>query len=139
MRSMASHAPFRLDRGVLIDKRSPRLHMALGADQVLIDCGSQVVFVESAMGIVAVAAVDRAFVHRVVEWHTERPLHVAVALVAKHRLRSFEQEPLHLEAVVAMATGAAYASLGMWRTLEVGVITNMASQAPRSNLFRRCL
>jgi hypothetical protein len=113
--------------------------MALGADQVLIDSGFQVIFPESAMGIVAVAARDRAFVHRVVEWHSERPLHVAVALVAKHRLRSFEQEPFHLEAVVAMATGAAYASLGMWRTLEVGAVTNMASQAPRSNLFRGCL
>ena len=113
--------------------------MALGADQVLVDRGSQVIFPESAMGIVAVAARDRAFVYRVVERHSERPLHVAVALVAKHRLRSFEQDPFHLEAVDAMATGAAYASLGMWRALEVGVITDMASQAPRINFFRRCL
>jgi hypothetical protein len=81
--------------------------MALGADQVLIGCGFQVIFSESAMHVMAVAAPDRAFVHRVVEWHAERPLHVAVALVAKHRLRSFEQERFRLEAVVAMATDAA--------------------------------
>jgi hypothetical protein len=81
--------------------------MALGADQVLIGCGFQVIFSESAMHVMAVAAPDRAFVHRVVEWHSEHPLHVAVALVAKHRLRSFEQERFRLEAVVAMATDAA--------------------------------
>jgi hypothetical protein len=91
------------------------------------------------MGIVAIAARDRAFVHRVVERHSERPLHVAVALVAKHRLRSFEQERFHLEAVVAMAIGAAYASLGMWRTLEVGVVTSVASKALLNHLFRCCL
>jgi hypothetical protein len=41
MRSMAPHASFRLDRGVLKDERSACLHMAFGADQVLIDGGPQ--------------------------------------------------------------------------------------------------
>ena len=91
MRSMAPHASFGLDRGVLVDERSARLHVALGADQVLIGSGFQVVVPESAVHVMAVAAIDRAFGHRVVERHSERPLHVAVALVAELRLRNLEQ------------------------------------------------
>jgi hypothetical protein len=129
MRSMAAHAPFRLDRGVLIDKRSPRLHMALGADQVLIGSRFQVVLLESAMRVVAIAAVDRAFVHRVVEWHSERPLHVAVALVAQLRLRNLEQARFAGGLMHAVATGAAHVGFGMLRTLEVGVCPGVATQA----------
>ena len=113
MRSMAPHAPFRLDCGVLKDERSARLRMAFGADQVLIDGGPQVIWFESAMHVMAVAAADRAFGHRVVERHRERALNVAVTAIAEHRFRSLEQASFAGGLMDAMTTDAAYGGLSV--------------------------
>jgi hypothetical protein len=139
MRSMAPHAPFRLDCGVLKDERSARLRMAFGADQVLIDGGPQVIWFESAMHVMAVAAADRAFGHRVVERHREGPLHVGVAPVAELRLGNLEQARFCRKGMHAVATGAGYPSFGVRRTLEVGVHSCVTTEACGINLLGRCL
>lgn len=139
MRSVAAHAPFRLDRGVLKDKRSARLRMTLGADQVLVDGGPEVILFESAMHVVAVAAADRTFGHRVVERHSEGALHVGVAPVAKLRLGYLQQARFWRRSMHAVAAGAAERGLGVRRALEVRVRSCVATEACGINLFRGCL
>ena len=90
MGSMAPHAPLRLDRNMLKHERPARLHMALGADKVLIGGGLQVALLESTMDVMAITASDRAFLHRMVERHSERSFDVTVALEAKHRFGGLE-------------------------------------------------
>ena len=113
MWSMASRASLRLHRNVLEHERPARLHMALGTDLVLIDCGFQVVLFESAMHVMAVAAGDCAFVHRVVKRHSECTLHVTVAAIAEHRFGSLEQAGFAGRLMDAMAADAAYVGLGV--------------------------
>ena len=134
---MASQASHRLDRRVLIHKRPARLHMALGANLVLVDRGLQVVSPEGAMHVVAVTALDRAFVHRVVERHIERTLHIGVAGIAERRLRNFEQARFVLNAVDGMATEAAQAGLRVRRAIEIGVRPRMTAKAGGINLLGR--
>jgi hypothetical protein len=136
VRSVATQASFRLDRGVLEDERPARLGVALGADRILIGRRLQVVVPEGAVNVVAVAALDQAFVHLVVERHIERRLHVGVALEAKRGLRSLQQR-LFLAAVDAVAAGAADAGLGMRRTIEVGMRSRVAAQAGRPRPWPR--
>ena len=115
VRRVACQAAFRLDRSVLIDKRPAHIRVALGADHVLIDRRSQVVGLEGAVHVMAVGALDHAFVHRVMERHIELRLHVGVALEAERGLRSLEQR-LCFAAVNAVATDAADVGLGVRRT-----------------------
>src|ERR1017187_6461445 len=62
MRSVAGHAPLRLDRGVLVYERPTHLRVALGADHILVSRGPQVVVPEGAVRIMTVAALDQTFV-----------------------------------------------------------------------------
>jgi len=75
---VARQASFRLDRGMLKHEGPAVLHVALGADRVQIGGGPDVVVAESAVDVVAVAALQQAFVHLVMEGHVERRLHVGV-------------------------------------------------------------
>ena len=65
------------------------------------------------MRVMAVAASDRAFVHRMVERHSKRPLHVTVALVAQHGFRRLEQAGFAGGLMDAMTTDAAYGGLSV--------------------------
>ena len=87
----------------------------------------------------AVAALDQALVHAVVEGHIEGRLHVGVALEAERGLRGLEQVLRSLAGVDAMATDAAYPRLGVGRAQEVGMRTRVAVQALRVHLFGRGL
>ena len=73
------------------------------------------------------------------EWLRKSRLDVRMALVAKARLALPEQGRLRFEFVYAVAAGTADKSFAMGGPLEVGVVPNMASQALRFDLFRRCL
>ena len=54
MRRVAGEATLTLHRGMLVDVRSALLHVALGANRVLIDSRSEVVAPESSVWVVAV-------------------------------------------------------------------------------------
>ena len=135
---MACQAAFRFDRSVLVDKRPTLIHVALGADHVLIDRRSKVVGLEGAVHVMAVGALDGAFVHRVMEGHTELSSLVAVALEAERGLRSLEQR-LRFAAVNAMATNATDAGLGVRRTHEVRVCSRMTGEALGVDILGRSL
>jgi len=90
VRSVATKAPLGLDRGMLKDKRSACLRMALGADRILIGCGLEVVISKRAMRIVAIGALDQALVDLVVKGHIKARFDIGVALEAKGRLADFE-------------------------------------------------
>ena len=138
MRSVAGQAALRLDRGVLVHEWPAVLHVALGADRILIGRGPDVVVPKGAVNIMAVAALDQAFVHLVVEGHIECRLHIGVALIAERGLGRLEQRLL-LAAVNVVAADAADARLGMRSTFEVGMRSRMAAQARGVHLFRRSL
>ena len=91
MRRVAPQASLPLDRGMFEDKRPARLRVALGADRVLVGGGPDVVVAEGAVNVVAVAALDQALIHPVMEGHVERRLHIGVALEAELRLRGLQQ------------------------------------------------
>ena len=128
VRRVASEAPLTLHRGMLIDVRPALLHVALGANHVLIDSRSEVVRSESSVRVVAVTATHCTLVHLVVEGHGELRLDVVVALVAERGLRRLKKR-LFLAAVNIVATDAADTGLGVRGTREVGVRAGMAAQA----------
>jgi hypothetical protein len=78
--SVATQAPLCLDSGMLIDERPARLRVALSADRILVGRRPQVAVHESAVGVVAVTALDQTFVHPVMERHIEGRLDVRVTL-----------------------------------------------------------
>lgn len=139
VRVVAPQASFRLDRWMLVYKGTAVIRMALRADHVLIGRGPQVVGQETAMHVVAVAAPDHAFIHRVVKRHIEHGLLVVVALVTELGLSRGQQEAVRLRLVNAVAAHAAEARSGMRRTLEVRVGAGMAAQAGLADLRRRQL
>lgn len=139
VRSVASQTPLGLDRDVFIDERPARLGVALGADRVLVGRGLQVVGLEGAMHIVAIAARDQAFLHFVVERHIERRLSVGVALEAERWLRSLQQTFFFFALMNAVATDTADLRLGVGRAVKVRVISRVTGQAHGVNLFDRVL
>ncbi len=139
VRRMASQTPLGLDRDVFIDERPARLGVALGADRVLVGRGLQVVGSEGAVHVVAIAAPDQAFVHLMVERHTEGRLSVGVALEAERRLRSLQQRFFFLALVNAVAADTADVRPGVGRAVKVRVRSRMTGQALGVNLFGRVL
>ena len=83
MWEMACYAAFGLDDRMLISKRSTFFHMALGADQVLLRRGAEVLLVERSMRIMAVGAMNQPLLNFVMERHVELRLGVGVTLEAK--------------------------------------------------------
>ena len=83
MRRVASDAALGFDHGMLKDKWTCGLGMALGADCVLIGSRPQLRTFEGAMWIVTIAAGQQPFIHFVMKGLRERRLYVGVAGVAK--------------------------------------------------------
>lgn len=90
MRCVAGYAALGLDHRVLKGKWACSLGMALGADGILIGSGLQLLAIEGAMRIMAVAASHKPFIHFVVERLSERRPYLRVAGVAKLGLGHFE-------------------------------------------------
>jgi hypothetical protein len=87
------------------------------------------------MHVMAVAAADRAFVHRVVEGHIEGRLLVGVALEAELGLFSLQQMLRCLGSVDAVTVEAADVGLRVRGAIEVGVRASMASETSRTGIF----
>lgn len=90
MRRMAANATFRLHSRMFKDKWSASFRVALGADRVLVSSRFEVVIVEGAMGVVAVAALHQTLFNFVVERRRERSFDIGMAGEAKLRLRYLE-------------------------------------------------
>ena len=90
VRTVAAHAAFRLDRGMFVDERPTHLRVALGADQIRVISGAQVALLEGAVHVVAICALDQAFVYLVMERHVKCRFGVGMALEAESGLRSLE-------------------------------------------------
>ena len=115
---------------MLIHKGSSSLRVTLLADRIAGDAAVQALFFECAVRIVAIAAVHEPLVHLVMKRLCKSRLHIAVAGVAKLRLRDLEETRITLEFVNAMTTRAAYSCITMRGALEVGMIPFVALQAP---------
>jgi len=133
---VAAHATLSLDRSVLVHKGSARLGVALGADGILIGRSPEVVGLEGAVRIVAVAAADRAFIHRMVEGHIEGGLLIAVALEAELGLFCLKQLLGRFRSVDAVAAQAADVRFGMRGAIEVGMGAGVAAEAGVIDLLR---
>ena len=106
MRRVARNAAFRTDRCVFKYKRPAYIGVAFGAYCVLISGRFQIVRIECAVGIVAVAALHQSLIHLVVEGHAKCRFRIGVALEAEIRLRSLEQLFLLLARVNTVTAGA---------------------------------
>jgi hypothetical protein len=83
---MACDAAFGFDDWMLKGKWPAFFHVALGADQVHLQRGPEVLLAKRSVGIVAVRALHEPFLHLVMEGHVELRLGVGVALKAELRL-----------------------------------------------------
>ena len=144
-----AQASLRLHRHVLKDERSALIHVALGADHVLIGRGPQVVVLEGAVHVVAVAALDQAFVHR--WWKGMENCGLTSAWHWKQSVGSASLEQAALSTgsncfaggvhchVNRVATDAAHIGLGVGRAHEVGMRSGVATEALGVNVFGRGL
>ena len=135
---MATRASLNLDGCMFEDERPTRLGVALGANRILIGGGLQIVVAEGAVNVMAIAALDQAFVHLVMERHVEVRLHVGVALEAEFGLTGLQQV-LILGGMNRVATDAAHIGLGVRRASEVLVLAFVAAQALLVHFGSRCL
>jgi len=135
MGRVATHAPLRLHRGVLVHEGPAGLRVTPGADHVLVGGGLQVVVLEGAVHVVAVAALDRAFVHRVMERHIEGRLRIGVALEAELGLFGLQQVLRRRRSVDTVAAEATDVGFGVRGALEVRVRAGMAAEASFIGLF----
>src|SRR6185437_8034827 len=106
MRVVASHAAIHLDGLVLEDEGAAFVHVAGVADGIGGGGGAELVRDGGAVGVMAVAALDQAFVHLVVGGHLELGSAGHVAGVAEGRLGQLKQRRYRLGMVDRMATGA---------------------------------
>ena len=122
------------DRSMLEGERSAHIGMALGADCVRILRRPDIVGKKTAVHVVAVGALDQAFIHLVMDRHIELRLLVSMALVAERGLRRLEKL-LFLAAMDVMAADAADVSLCMRRAVKIWMGSRMAGLARGVNLF----
>src|SRR5450631_111489 len=90
VRGMAGDASLGLDHWVLKHKRTRGFGMALGAYRVLIGSRFQLLALERAMRIMAIAASHQPFIYFVMKGLSERRFHLRVAGVAEIGLRNLE-------------------------------------------------
>jgi hypothetical protein len=86
---MASHATLSLDRGVLKGKRPGFISVAGETNRVFRGGGTQLAPHKAAMLVVAIRAVDKPFIHAMVERLGKIRLDFKMAAVAQGGLRSF--------------------------------------------------
>jgi hypothetical protein len=135
VRSMAGYATFTLDRSMFEHEGATGFRVALGADCILIGGGLEVVVPEGAVGVVAVGALDQAFIYPMMKGHIEGWLHVCVAGKAELRLRHLQQGRVGCGVMHAMAAEAANICLGVRRAEEIGVGSCMAAETGGVDLF----
>ena len=94
VRCMTRDATIRLNRGMLVNKRSLLICMTLDASCIGARRESRLLEFETAVRIVAVATLHRAFEHFVMEWQIELVLRLAVTTEAKLRFAVSKQSQI---------------------------------------------
>jgi len=125
---MANFAAFHANRRVLIDEGSTFFRVAFETGLLTAvnlfhhgrPRGCSPGLGERAVGIVAIAAGDDAFVHAMLEGHGELGANIGVALVAQLRLHFRQQKFRGLRRVDGVATGAHNIVLGVRGSANVG-------------------
>jgi hypothetical protein len=139
VRRVAGNAAFGLDHIVLIHKRSSRFGVALGADRILLRSRLEALAPKRSVGVVAVGALDQAFLHLVMERHIELRLDIGVALETQLRLRDLEEMVPIRAGVNAVTTDAAHIRFAVTRALEVGMLSRVAAETLRVHILGRRL
>jgi len=136
---MAGDAAFGLHHRVLVDKWPCLFGMAFEAQGILRRSGAQLAGQESAVRVVAVAALHESFIDAVVKRTIELLFGFKVTAVTKLRLAFLHQKLTLLLSVRVVAIGAADIALQMRRPSEVAVLfaVLMTGEAARADLFRR--
>src|SRR5215213_4504972 len=91
MRRMAGDAPIGLDRSMFVNERSLLVCVTLDASRVSAGRQSRLFQFETAMRIVAIAALHRTFQHLVMEGQIELVLRLAMTTQAKLRFAVSKQ------------------------------------------------
>lgn len=122
VRRMAGDAALSLDGRVLPGEGTCFVSVAVKANLVLGGGGAQLTRQEAAVLVVAVGAIDQAFIHPMVEGLGEIRLHFLVAGVAQSRLRGFQQLPVDLGRMDGVAIHASHIVLEVLRTKKIAVL-----------------
>ena len=96
---MAGLAPVHFYRRVFIDERTALVHVASKANGILSGRTAYLLRTHRSMNVVAVAALDQAFVHAMMKGHRKLRFLVEMARVTEPRLRFDEQEFLGFRVV----------------------------------------
>jgi len=113
---------------MLIDERASGLGMAFHADGIAGDAAAQLLLLECAMRVVAIAAADQSLVHFVVKGLRKSRLYISVAGVTELRLRGLEQLLFTLERMDAVATCTPHVRLPVGGTLKIRMCSRMAGE-----------
>ena len=89
MRRVTGHAAFRLERRVLVGERSLLIRVTLNAGGVRAGCEPRLLELETAVRVVAVAALHRTFEYLVMKRLVEVGLNFVMATDAELRLAGF--------------------------------------------------
>lgn len=138
VRIVAAHTAFGFDRDMLEDKWALLVRMAAIANRLLV-CGSaQLTVQESAVRIVAIGALDQAFVYAVMKGFRKIGPPFQVAAVTERRLLFLQQQQVIFRMVLRVAAQAGDAIQVMYRALKIGVFLAvlMAREAPVRNFCR---
>ena len=137
VRRVTGQAALDLHRRMLVLERPGFIGVAVQTDGLLGGGGAQLVGLETAVRIVAIAALDQAFVHPMMGRLGKVRFDFAVATVAKQGLRGRQQIARHVGRVLGVATGAPNIILEMFRTQEVaaGFVPLMATEAARARFL----
>ncbi len=113
--------------------------VTLEANSVLCGIRAHLLRFHSAVNIVAIAALDQAFVHPMMEGHVELGLLLEMASVAELRLRFLQQEFVRLRMVRGVAGGAADVVLGVLGVDGVHVLrtASVAGEAASIDILGR--
>ena len=141
VRNVARLAAIHLYRRVFVDKWSLLVDVAGKANGVLRGRRAHLLGANRSMNIVAVAALDQAFIYAMMKRHRELRLLVQMAGITKRGLRFDQQEFLGFRVVRRMAGRAADVVLRMHRIDGVHVLraARVAGEALSVDLFRGVL
>src|ERR1700739_731414 len=103
---------------MLVHKRTRRLGMAFRADGILVRAPLQKLVLKGAVGIMAIRALDQAFVYPVVKGKFKCRPCIGMTLIADVRLLGFEKFRLRVGMMDAVAARAASARIAMGRPLK---------------------
>ena len=88
---VTSNAPFSLNGSMLVNERSLLVYVTLYAGRIDACCQSRLFKFETAMRIVAIAALQRAFQHFMMEWQLELVFDLIMTTQTELRFAGREQ------------------------------------------------